>query len=150
MVSPPYVDGITDKVSHGIASGMTAGQIAPGRSTIGVSVACPHRWFLGDAAMVTSRDGRRRGGAHRRLHRRGHNQVPQLSASYATRVFPGTAVQGGPAGPARTEDAPDHCPREDGARIMNMKQAAPDYLPASALQPHGSPAHRRRTRLLRS
>ena len=28
MVSQPYVDGITDTVSHGIASTLTAGQIA--------------------------------------------------------------------------------------------------------------------------
>jgi hypothetical protein len=58
MASQPYVDGITDKVSHSIASGLTAGQIAARRGTLVVSVVCPDRWFPGDAAVVTSRDGR--------------------------------------------------------------------------------------------
>jgi hypothetical protein len=57
MVSQPYVDGITETVSHGISSGLTAGQIAVGEGTLRVSVVCPDRWFLGDAAAVTSRDG---------------------------------------------------------------------------------------------
>jgi hypothetical protein len=57
MVSQPYVDGITDTVSHGIASSRTAGQIAVGEGTLRVSVICPDRWFLGDVAAVTSRDG---------------------------------------------------------------------------------------------
>jgi len=57
MVAQPYIEGITDTVSHGIASGLTAGQIAA-EATISVSVICPDRWFLGDVAVVTSRDGR--------------------------------------------------------------------------------------------
>jgi hypothetical protein len=58
MVSQPYVDGITDTVSHQFASSLTAGQIAAGEDTVSVSVVCPDRWFLGDFAVVTSRDGR--------------------------------------------------------------------------------------------
>ena len=58
MVSQPYVDGITDTVTHHIASPLTASQIAPDRGTAGVSVVCPDRWFPGDFAVVTSRDGR--------------------------------------------------------------------------------------------
>jgi hypothetical protein len=57
MVSQPYVEGITDTVPHGIASGLTAGQILVGEDTITVSVICPDRWFPGDFAVVTSRDG---------------------------------------------------------------------------------------------
>ena len=59
MVSQPYVDGITDTVPHGIASSLTAGQIeiAVYEETLSVSVVCPDRWFLGDVAVVTSRDG---------------------------------------------------------------------------------------------
>jgi sarcosine oxidase gamma subunit len=57
MVSQPYVEGITDTVSHGIASGLIAAQIAA-QDTVSVSVVCPDRWFLGDVAVVTSRDGR--------------------------------------------------------------------------------------------
>jgi len=57
MVSQPYVDGITDTVSHGIASSLTAGQITADKGTVSVSVVCPDRWFLGDRAVVTSRDG---------------------------------------------------------------------------------------------
>ena len=47
MVSQLYVDGITDTVSHGIASVMTAGQIeiAVNEETLSVSVVCPDRWF---------------------------------------------------------------------------------------------------------
>ena len=56
-MSQPYVDGITDTVSDGIASSLTAGQIAAGEGTLTVSVVCPDRWFLGDVAVVTSRDG---------------------------------------------------------------------------------------------
>jgi hypothetical protein len=58
MVSQPYVDGITDTVPHGIASPLTAGQIAAAAGTISVSVVGPDRWFPGDVAVVTSRDGR--------------------------------------------------------------------------------------------
>ena len=59
MVSQLYVDGITDTVPHDIASTLTAGQIqiAAGEDTLSVSVVCPDRWFLGDVAVVTSRDG---------------------------------------------------------------------------------------------
>jgi len=57
MVSQPYVDGITDMVPHGIASSLTAGQIAATEDTVSVWVICPDRWFPGDLAMVTSRDG---------------------------------------------------------------------------------------------
>ena len=57
MMSQPYVDGITDTVPHSFASGLTAGQIAADEDTIRVSVICPDRWFLGDFAVVTSRDG---------------------------------------------------------------------------------------------
>jgi hypothetical protein len=59
MVSQPYVDGITDTVSHGIASTLTAGQIAiaAGQDTLSVAVICPDRWFPGDVGVVTSRDG---------------------------------------------------------------------------------------------
>lgn len=51
-------DGITDVVSHAIASSLTAGQISAGQDTITISVVCPDRWFPGDFAVVTSRDGR--------------------------------------------------------------------------------------------
>jgi hypothetical protein len=57
MLSQPYVDGITDTVTHDLASSLTVGQIAAGRSTLTVSVICPDRWFHGDLAVVTSRDG---------------------------------------------------------------------------------------------
>ena len=58
MMAQPYVDGITDTVAHRIASSLTAGQIAADEDTVSVSVICPDRWFLGDFAVVTSRDGR--------------------------------------------------------------------------------------------
>jgi hypothetical protein len=59
MVSQPYVDGITDTVPHDITSTLTAGQIASaaGQDTLSVAVVCPDRWFPGDVAVVTSRDG---------------------------------------------------------------------------------------------
>jgi len=57
MMSQPYVDGITDTVSHRVTSSLTAGQIAAEESVLRFSVVCPDRWFLGDAAAVTSRDG---------------------------------------------------------------------------------------------
>src|SRR5271157_1013416 len=57
-MAQPYVDGITDTVAHSIASSLTAGQIAAHEDTVSVSVVCPDRWFLGDFAVVTSRDGR--------------------------------------------------------------------------------------------
>jgi len=58
MMSQPYVDGITDTVPHHIASTLTAGQIAVGEDTLSVPAVCPDRWFLGDVAVLTSRDGR--------------------------------------------------------------------------------------------
>ena len=58
MVSQPYVDGITDTVTHSITSSLTADRIAADEETVSVSVICPDRWFLGDFAVVTSRDGR--------------------------------------------------------------------------------------------
>jgi hypothetical protein len=56
-MSQAYVDGITDTVPHSIASSLTADQIAADEDTLSVSVVCPDRWFLGDFAVVTSRDG---------------------------------------------------------------------------------------------
>jgi hypothetical protein len=53
-VSQPYVDGITDTVSHSIASSR---QIAVGKGTLRISVVCSDRWFPGDFGVVTSRDG---------------------------------------------------------------------------------------------
>jgi hypothetical protein len=58
MISQPYVDGITDTVTHDIASSLTADQMAVGQDTLTVSVVCPDRWSFGDYAVVTSRDGR--------------------------------------------------------------------------------------------
>jgi hypothetical protein len=58
MMAQPYVDGITDTVAHRIASSLTAGQIPADGDTVSVSVVWPDRWFLGDFAVVTSRDGR--------------------------------------------------------------------------------------------
>ena len=58
MTSQPYVDGITDTVPHNIASSLTAGEIAADEDTISISVVRPDRWFPGDFAVVTSRDGR--------------------------------------------------------------------------------------------
>jgi len=57
MMSNPYVDGISDKVSHHFASSLTADQIAADEDRVTISVVCPDRWFLGDYAVVTSRDG---------------------------------------------------------------------------------------------
>jgi len=58
MTAQPYVDGITDTVQHRIASSLSASQIAADEDTISVSVLWPDRWFLGDLAVVTTRDGR--------------------------------------------------------------------------------------------
>ena len=52
-----YVDGISDKVSHRFASSLTVDLITVGEDTATISVVCPDRWFLGDYAVVTSRDG---------------------------------------------------------------------------------------------
>lgn len=56
-MSQPYVDGITDTVTHSIASSLTANHIATGTDTLIATVICPDRWFPGDVAVVTSRDG---------------------------------------------------------------------------------------------
>lgn len=58
MTVQPYVDGITDTVPHRMASSLAASQIVADEETISVSVVWPDRWFLGDLAVVTSRDGR--------------------------------------------------------------------------------------------
>jgi hypothetical protein len=58
MMSQPYVDGITDTVTHDLGSSLTAGQIAAGQDTLTVSVVCPDRWSFDDSAVVTSREGR--------------------------------------------------------------------------------------------
>jgi hypothetical protein len=57
MVSQLYVDGITDMVPHNIASSLTANQTAADKDMISIRVVCPDRWFFGDFAVVTSRDG---------------------------------------------------------------------------------------------
>jgi hypothetical protein len=57
MMSNPYIDGIKDKVSHNFASSLAADKIAAGKDRVTISVVCPDRWFLGDFAAVTSRDG---------------------------------------------------------------------------------------------
>jgi hypothetical protein len=56
-MSQPYVDGITDTVTHNLARNLTAGQIAAGQDTLTISVVFPDRWFFGDFALVTGRDG---------------------------------------------------------------------------------------------
>jgi hypothetical protein len=58
MMSLPYVDGITNTVTHDFRSSLTAGQIAASQDTLTVSVVCPDRWFFGDFAVLSSRDGR--------------------------------------------------------------------------------------------
>jgi hypothetical protein len=57
-MAQPYVDGITDTVPHRIESSLAASQIAADEDTIRVPVVSPDRWFLGDLAVVTTRDGR--------------------------------------------------------------------------------------------
>jgi hypothetical protein len=57
-MSQPYVDGITETVTHDLGSRLAVGQIAARQDRLAVSVVCPDRWFLGDFAVVTSRDGR--------------------------------------------------------------------------------------------
>jgi hypothetical protein len=57
MMSQPYIDGITDKVSHNIASSLTADLIEADEGWVTIAVVCPDRWFPGDFAVVTSRDG---------------------------------------------------------------------------------------------
>ena len=58
MMSQPYVEGITDTVTHDIASSLAAGQFTADQDTVTVSVVCPDRWSFGDFAVITSRDGR--------------------------------------------------------------------------------------------
>jgi hypothetical protein len=71
-MSQPYVKGITDTLTHDIASSLTAGRIAADGNTLSVAVVCPDRWFPGDVAVITSRDAARSrpGRGHGRLHRR--------------------------------------------------------------------------------
>ena len=57
-MSQPYVDGITDTVTHNLASSLTADQTAARQDTLTISVVCPDRWFFGDFAVVTRPDGR--------------------------------------------------------------------------------------------
>ncbi len=57
-MSQSYVEGITDTVPHNIASSMTAGQMTVDEDMVSLWVVRPDRWFLGDFAVVTSRDGR--------------------------------------------------------------------------------------------
>jgi hypothetical protein len=57
MMSQPYVDGITESVTHNLARSQTAGQITAGQDTLTLSVVCPDRWFFGDFAVITRRDG---------------------------------------------------------------------------------------------
>ncbi len=57
-MSQAYVDGITDSVPHRFASSLTASQMAIEEEMVNVWVVRPDRWFLGDFAVVTSRDGR--------------------------------------------------------------------------------------------
>jgi hypothetical protein len=57
-MSQPYVDGVTDTVTHNLASSLTAGQITAGQDTLTLSVVCPDRWFFGDFAIVTGHGGR--------------------------------------------------------------------------------------------
>ena len=57
-MSQPYVDGVTDTVTHNLASNLTAAQITPGQDTLTLSVVCPDRWSVGDFAVITWRDGR--------------------------------------------------------------------------------------------
>ena len=45
MMSQPYVHGITETLTHHIASSLTAGHIAADGNTLSVAVVCPDRWF---------------------------------------------------------------------------------------------------------
>jgi len=58
MIAPSYVDGITDTVTHSIVSSLAAGHIATGTDTVSIWVVSPDRWFIGDFAVVSGRDGR--------------------------------------------------------------------------------------------
>ncbi len=58
MLSQAYVDGITDTVTHDIATTLTADQITADEDGFSVWVVSADRWFLGDLAVVTSREGR--------------------------------------------------------------------------------------------
>jgi len=57
MIAPSYVDGITDTVTHNIASSLTAGHLATGTDTVSIWVVSPDRWFTGDLAVISGRDG---------------------------------------------------------------------------------------------
>jgi len=56
-MSQRYVDGVTDTVTHNLASSLTGAQITPGQDTLTISVVCPDRWLVGDFAVLTRRDG---------------------------------------------------------------------------------------------
>ena len=53
-----YLHGITDTVTHDVPTGRTAGQIETAWPALSIWVVSPDRWFPGDGAVVTSRDGR--------------------------------------------------------------------------------------------
>ena len=101
MMAQPYVDGITDTVPHDIASTLTASQIEiAADGMLSIWVVCPDRWFLGDVAMVTSRDGHTFAGQVR-------NRVPSAPSSIS-----------GP--PAPHEPSPD---RRCGRRLPSHARA---------------------------
>jgi HD domain len=56
-MSQRYVDGVTDTVTHNLASSLTGAQITPGQDTLTISVVCSDRWLVGDFAVLTRRDG---------------------------------------------------------------------------------------------
>jgi hypothetical protein len=57
-MTPTYVHGITDTVTHEVTTGLTAGQIEAAAPALSISTVSPDRWFPGDGAVVISRDGR--------------------------------------------------------------------------------------------
>jgi hypothetical protein len=78
MMSQPYVHGITDTVTHDIASSLTAGHIAADGKTLSVAVVCPDRWFPGAVAVITSR-GAARSSARSRTWTSARRQVGFIS-----------------------------------------------------------------------
>jgi len=57
-MTQPYVHGITNTVTHEIPVRLTTGQIEAAGQTLTISAVSPDRWFPGDTAVVTSREGR--------------------------------------------------------------------------------------------
>jgi hypothetical protein len=57
-MTPTYVHGITDTVTHDVPTVLTAGQIEAAGPAVSISTVSPDRWFPGDGAVVISRDGR--------------------------------------------------------------------------------------------